>query len=283
MGDPTSGCRSSYCPSKLTGLKNAANQLMDVIYGKKVADGGPATIAKVWVGVVPFSSRVNIKPHREWMKTVPAFWEYLWSGCANLRAGENKWDDSPPNEELFPEWKPGGNSLNSWDQCPPARVLPLTAEQTTVRQTIDSLAAKGNTRTDIGMAWGWRVISPVWKGLWGGSDNANMPRAYSETGMKKIAILMTDGMNTPTSANGDTETVEQTNNLLLSTCTAMKTAGIEIYTISFDAPTALHATFQSCATSPDKHFVNAVSNEQLEAAFGRIGEDLVNRHLRLIH
>ena len=258
--------------SKLESLKRAGNNLLNALYKTK------ETVDKLSMAVVPFAGRVNIKPHRDWMTTQPAFWQYWWAGCADERTGSNGWDDSPVAEEKFPEFKPGGSVLNAWQYCPPTPVLPLTAEKSKIKAVIDSLAAEGNTRTDIGMSWGWRTLSPQWKGKWG---SASSPADYNDPGIRKVVVMMTDGDNTP-SQSGDPMTPAQTYTQLLRVCDSLKANGVVIYTIMFQAPAEVEPTYSACATTPQHHFISVPTEAELEKAFGRIGNDLANQNVRLI-
>ncbi len=259
--------------SKLQSLKAAASDLLDTLYRDK------ETVKDLWVGVVPFAGRVNIKPHRDWMTSQPLLWQLWWAGCADERSGARANDDSPPSEERFPEFTPGGSVLNAWQYCPPNPVLPLTAEKSRITAVIDDLEAEGNTRTDIGMAWGWRVLSPRWRGVW--ESGSTWPANYDSTKVRKVVVLMTDGENTP-HQSGDPQSEAQTYSLLAETCEAMKAEGITIYTITFQAPEDLDPIYAGCATTPEHHFINAPTEEALEQAFGRIGGELASQHVRLI-
>ena len=45
---------------------------------------------------------------------------------------------------------------------------------------------------NLGLAWGWRTISPQWRGLWGGDTPDFLPFDYGESFMdKEIADLDT--------------------------------------------------------------------------------------------
>ncbi len=48
---------------------------------------------------------------------------------------------------------------------------------------------------NLGLAWGWRTLSPKWRGAWGGDTPAELPLAYEAPGMQKVVILLTDGVN----------------------------------------------------------------------------------------
>lgn len=249
--------------SKIDSLKTAAKSLIDVLYGDR------ETVDDLWVSLVPFASRVRISPHSDWMEGPPD----PWNGCAYSREGALGNDDSPPSAGLFPEFTP---TVTGWRPphygCPDLAALPLTAEKTTIKTTIDAMEAFGNTRTDVGMVWGWRTLSPRWRGLWGGDPN--LPLDYHTPLMDKVAVLMTDGENTP-HLTGDPETPEESNRQLAAGCEAMKAAGITIYTITFQAPESLDPLFSACATTPDHHFPSP-TNEALERTFNIIGAELSN-------
>jgi Flp pilus assembly protein TadG len=80
--------------------------------------------------------------------------------------------------------------------CGPA-ITPLVASKTTVLDAIDEMAPwhRGGTMANIGLAWGWRVISPRWRGLWDGDLPDELPLDYNAPNMNKVVILLTDGNN----------------------------------------------------------------------------------------
>ena len=80
--------------------------------------------------------------------------------------------------------------------CGPA-ITPLVASKSTVQAAIDEMAPwhRGGTMANLGLAWGWRVISPRWRGLWDGDLPEDLPLPYEEPNMEKVVILLTDGNN----------------------------------------------------------------------------------------
>ena len=80
--------------------------------------------------------------------------------------------------------------------CGPA-ITPLVASKTTVLAAIDEMAPwhRGGTMANLGLAWGWRVLSPRWRGLWDGDLPDELPLDYEEQNMEKVVILLTDGNN----------------------------------------------------------------------------------------
>jgi len=182
----------------------------------------------------------------------------------------------------------------------PQPVLPMVAEKATVINEINSLSAGGSTLIDIGMAWGWRMLSPKWQGLWGGEMNANnLPLPYNTALMNKVVILMTDGMNSMTGGNftaynyldknvlGTTSVTTATTTLdtrTLAVCNNLKANGVLIYTIGFGTngnndpsdPTSVNGPLlQACASKPEYYFL-APTNAELQSAFQQIGDSLAN-------
>lgn len=243
--------------SKLDSLKTAVGNLLQILYGDR------ETVDDLWVAVVPFAARVNFKPHEDWMETLPS----PWNGCGDPRSGSLATNDAPPSSGKWRRFK--GRHGNIYYGCPSVRVLPLTAEKSTIEGVIEDLEAGGSTRTDIGMVWGWRVISPSWRGLWG---NSELPLDYDTENMDKAVIIMTDGENTP-HLTGDSESVSQTNNQLAQECTAMKAEGIIIYTITFMMPSSLDDLYRNCASDPS-YFYKSPTEKDLEQAFRTIGAQL---------
>lgn len=261
--------------------------------------------------------------------TVP----FTWKGCVEARPSPRDESDDPPSEELFnahywastlddydeedgdndwPEIDESNEAMNEGTGpnlgCGPA-ITSLTAEKTKVLAAIDEMQPwhRGGTHANLGLAWGWRVISPRWQGLWGGDTPNNLPMAYDAPLMDKVAIVLTDGQNVyydwpgglpgrPLSGSypdtdytaygrlsegrlGTTrpgEALTEINNRMSRLCENMKDEGIIIYAITFQlnhGPT--QDLMRNCATDPEKYY-NSPSNEQLRATFVAIGNELTN-------
>jgi len=175
----------------------------------------------------------------------------------------------------------------------PQQVTPMTNNKTTLLNAINSMVAQGDTLINLGLVWGWRMLSPRWQGLWGGTMNSNgLPLAYGTPGMNKAIVLLTDGENTVDntahsaywflgdnrlgSTNGTTA-VNTLNTRTNNICTSMKNNGIYIYTIALGTdttPTSL-ALLQNCATASNYYF-NSPSTSTLQNIFSAIGDSLSN-------
>ncbi len=198
----------------------------------------------------------------------------------------------------------------------PIPMLPLTASQTTVQNTISNMkyTFRGGTMINVGLAAAWWMLSPNWRGMWPGIP-ATLPQAYNST--LKIVVLMTDGQNQwydwPTGVPGQpavsplnyaadadytaygrlaegragttvfANTVDLLNTKMLTMCSALKNNGVTIYTIIYTHGGAIgsgtQSTFQSCATDPGKYFFAATGSD-LQTAFQNIGQSITNLRLR---
>jgi Flp pilus assembly protein TadG len=111
--------------------------------------------------------------------------------------GDNDWDPEGPESALKLDndlYQNEGTGPNLG--CGPA-ITPLVSSKTTVLNAIDDMAPwhRGGTMANLGLAWGWRVISPRWRGLWDGDLPDELPLDYDAPNMNKVIILLTDGNN----------------------------------------------------------------------------------------
>lgn len=183
-------------------------------------------------------------------------------------------------------------------------ITPLTQEKSLVSAAIGDMEAwhRGGTFSNIGLSWGWRVISPKWQGLWDGVD-AEQPYGYDEPLIDKVVVILTDGQNQfydhqGGGPNGSDETAygrlteeligagintqsegtEEINSQFSQTCESMKDEGIIIYTITFRTSGSIQDIYENCATS-DAHYFDSPSNDELDAVFEAIGDSLSNLRL----
>jgi Flp pilus assembly protein TadG len=111
--------------------------------------------------------------------------------------GDNQWNPDGPESDLKLD-----NDLYQNDAtgpnlgCPPA-ITPLVTSKATVQAAIAEMAPwhRGGTMANLGLAWGWRVLSPQWRGYWGGDTPEELPLDYHTANMHKVVILLTDGVN----------------------------------------------------------------------------------------
>jgi Flp pilus assembly protein TadG len=313
--------------NKASGLKTAATDLIDILYGSKTA------VPNLWVGIVPYIAAVNIgKPNIGFLSSTDRarisaadFGTDGWAGCVLARSVPYDQTDDPPsvrafNSYLYPDnnsnatffgndwgaprnppigftikYNAGAAYYTGWGPnvgCPPA-ITPLIQSKATVLTAVNNLVPwqNGGTIISEGLAWGWRVISPRWRGQWSGAA-AKLPLAYGTASMDKVIVLLTDGENQmPVSGSHSTYHAYQTYTALGSSqaaaeteldrrtdvvCTAVKTAGIKLYTITFGSVTKRgRDLMQSCATSPADYF-HSPNNATLRTVFKTIASQLTN-------
>ena len=102
----------SMAGSKLTSLKSAATDLVNILYGDKT------TVDNLWIGLVPFSQAVNIGSSRtSWVASDSfSFGTTTWDGCVDAREASNRdVTDDPPSVAKFPRYYwPCNTSYNAW-------------------------------------------------------------------------------------------------------------------------------------------------------------------------
>lgn len=319
---------------KIGGLKTAANELVDILYGDQ------DTARNLWVAMVPYIAAVNIgTANRAFLaatdrviKTPAVFNPDGWGGCVLARAAPYDQTDDPPAVRsfasyLYPDlpnpnwsgwqndWGPGrspqtrkytaySGSVAYWEGygpnvgCPSA-ITPLIPQKSVIEAAIADLRPwyRGGTIISEGLVWGWRVLSPRWRGLWSGSAS-ELPLDYNSADTDKVVVLLTDGDNqmlvqtynstlvSPYTAYQSHTTLGVTSEAAAKTvldtrtttvCTAIKRQGIILYTISFGTvpSTQGQALLRACASKPTFYF-HSPDNASLRAAFRNIGGQLSN-------
>jgi Flp pilus assembly protein TadG len=182
--------------------------------------------------------------------------------------------------------------------CPNA-VVPLTAVRADVETAIDNLRAwaRGGTLINLGLSWGWRGLSPRWRGYWrrpDGSAIAALPMDYRTGQSEKILILMTDGDNmlgldhTSLGRSGEMFQPSQLDASMLRLCDRVKAEGIALYVVALGAISeATQNNLRACASNPattprlpgEKYFY-VPTGGTLRQAFGRIAGQISD--LRLV-
>lgn len=307
-------------------LREAARELTGILFGNQTLH------PTLRIALVPYSASVNPGRVAESLisgsTAVDPARALGWKGCVVERAGANavadtpaatrtwtpyKWlpsvdndynASSPSTVRADPSYGNGGTGPNLG--CPTA-ITPLTNDKAVIDAAIDAMRAwsRGGTFSDIGMAWGLRVLSPeppFTEGLpWGTAK------------WDKAAILMTDGENQffklsgrsgPNEANpavnsdytgyGRLDELGRIGTTNLSTarnvinarmadvCRAMKAKGIVIYTITFTSgiSDATRELYRTCASTPQKYFDSPTQTE-LRASFRAIATELSQLRLSL--
>lgn len=307
-------------------LRDAARELTNILFGAQT------THPTLKIALVPYSASVNPGKVAEGLVSGSAVVDAAnvlgWKGCVVERAGANAVADTPASSAMWTQykWLPAidnsytatkastvradpsyGNGSTGPNLGCPTPVTPLTNDKTVIDAAIAAMRAwsRGGTFSDIGMAWGLRVLSP--------EPPFTEGYAWGTPKWDKAAILMTDGDNqfyklpgaaTPnqlnTAVNSDytgygrldelgrigttnIATAKSTiNSRMASVCQAMKAKGIVVYTITFTAN--LNSTtrdlYRDCASSPSKYF-DSPTQDELRASFRAIATELSQLRLSL--
>jgi Flp pilus assembly protein TadG len=226
--------------SNMEAIRAASHDLVNIVYG------GLAEHSNLWVGVVPYTSTINIGTDRlDWIDGSDPFKQDAtifgnstgtynplkpndggWKGCIAARPDPYDTVDDPPSAKLFNtflypqdagdnDWSAGirmnepslgaitsSKYLNNCQWGPnlgcPSPILPLTKQKATVDTAVDAMAItnRGGTTSNLGLLWGWRMLSPKWRSAWGGAAEAEgRPLAYDDPSTDKVIVIMTDGEN----------------------------------------------------------------------------------------
>ncbi|TNE60953.1 MAG: hypothetical protein EP335_18135 [Alphaproteobacteria bacterium] len=235
-----------------------------------------------------------------WEDTDYYYWDYSKKKGYYKVFEDNDWiDDNNGNKVTIVEGNVSG-ALGPNRGCGP-QITPLVAEKSTVKAAIEEMEpwSFGGTAANLGLVWGWRVISPNWRGQWTGSPST-LPLDYDEPFMDKIIVILTDGVNEFISQDDElggsdytaygrisdfgfssiSSARDELDDRFDATCQNIKDAGVIIYTITFgstpDADT--QAAYAACATKSAFYF-HAPTADSLNDAFDTIGRQLSNLRL----
>jgi Flp pilus assembly protein TadG len=209
------------------------------------------------------------------------------TNCASERTGAERYTDAAPSVSYVGRAYAGNSAT-----CPSNVILPLTTDTATLTSRINGTSAAGYTAGHIGLAWGWYMIAPDFATLW---PEPNRPAAYGEPQTVKIVVLMTDGefntgyCNDVISSNSGVGGSDRINCATTngspytqaeSLCTAMKNAGIIIYTVGFQlgADQNTQDLMNDCASSPSHAYLSS-DGDELRTAFASIAASITQLRL----
>lgn len=152
------------------------------------------------------------------------------------------------------------------------------------------------------IVWGWRMLSPLWNGLWGGED----AKEYGASNNVKAIIMMTDGVNEVPPRNytgvavtayeprsnpviignnrlstgrmfgamNENQANARINAAMAEACQKIKASGIEIYTVVLQVnDSTTQSLYRNCASSVD-HYYAPNNTSELYDNFEKIAKTL---------
>lgn len=302
--------------SKIQDLKTAAHALIDII----VRDQQQPHYSKI--ALVPYAGGVNVGSYATQVRgpiswgtcTVPGCSRYRFprfrnnengdgandpqtfdiSTCVSERTGPHAYTDVAPSTSYvglnYPQ--PYGPPSK---QCHDEEIVPLTSNKSLLHDAIDDLETGGSTAGQIGLAWGWYLVSPNFAYLF---PTDSQPAAYTDPDLAKVVIFMTDGELNTAHYNGvvardsgdgsgwdgykinEDATNGSSFDQASTLCSAMKAAGVIVYTVGFDVGSiaAAQDLVEDCATDPS-YVYQPDSGEELAQAFHEIAVNIALLHL----
>lgn len=286
--------------TKISNLKTASKNLVDKLGALAKTPGD------VMFSVVPFASAVNVgtdKASSTWLR-----WD-LWdpksedsSGNSYCSSGRSSWYTMAMCKGHGYTWSHsvGSPATSQWNGCVtdrdqsydvsdtipssqttqfaadqdpycPTKMLPLTSTFSTVKSTIDAMAANGGTNQTIGLHWGWlSLLQQV---------PLNAPAEDANNVYQHVIILFTDGQNTVNRWNGDgTMNTSSTERGKIDTrmetlCAAVKAKNTTIYTVQLDDGTGVSPVLPKCASGSANFFMLKTASE-IDTAFTQIGTSI---------
>lgn len=245
----------------------------------------------------------------------------MWQGCVMARGAGMDQTDDPGTWDAFWYRHTEDEDDNFWDVredsdaslnlpytqcndrrtpnlvCPEDEIVPLTYNEAYLDQKASEIRywCRGGTLGNLGMMWGWRVLSPT--------PPFDQGASYDDNAWQKVILMMTDGQNqvydkpntSPHSSDytaygrldegvlGTTNkgtALNVVNSRFADICEAIKREGIIIYTVTFGSGvnSTTKSLYRACATDSTK-YLDAPSNQDLINTFEDIAEELSNLHL----
>lgn len=324
---------SMWSNDNIGALRDAAVTLITELFGD---DTYPDDVR---AAIVPYSSAVN--PGTSVANAIVGAHGYgaadagnkkTWKGCVTERMEPNSIADTPPSTA---KWQPfyyepaddddynpangstidpgpkNSNGVTGPNIGCPTPITPLTNDREAIKTHANAMSAwnQGGTLTDIGVAWGLRVLSPGEPFTESTEiDPQSAKTLWEDTRWHKFMVIMTDGEsqlydlpgnagpNSPhytpsdysgygrlggTLANNILGTSDRNqaklvvNNRITSLCTTAKSQGIFIYSIVFTSSVSdtTKDVYRNCASRSNAYFY-APDQSSLKAAFKSIGGEM---------
>ncbi|MBL4870306.1 MAG: hypothetical protein JKX72_05075 [Robiginitomaculum sp.] len=216
--------------------------------------------------LIPYADRVRIGNKK--LKGIP-----ILSECANSRE-ENIGGNAHKLTNKTPKEVPFTGGYGGWG-CPSEAVTFPTNDIKSMVQSLNNINPAGTGRFDVGLAWGYRLLSNKWRPIIGGG---NWPKQKKVT---KVAVFLTDGYSTiyeyevgpvvdPQPWGWNKGTPEGFTNVL-DVCTQMKNEDIVIHVIAVNMNVHFKPYLEKCATDLD-HYHSVSDASDVVNAIGKIGK-----------
>lgn len=222
---------------------------------------------------------------------------YDASSCVSERTGTNAYTDASTSSSKVAFSYVGTTNVGQGG-CMTTTFTPLTTNRNTLHSRINAYKAEGGTAGQIGVGWGWYMVSPTFASIF---PTESLPDPYGTPNLLKVVIIMTDGefnavyyngvraRDSGTGGGSDDRWINHDSNngspfqQSVNMCNAMKAQNIIIYTVGFDIAGTTDRTpgvvdtatevMQACATNP-QHVYLPQNGSSLKTAFAAIGRSI---------
>lgn len=231
-----------------------------------------------------------------------------WYGCI-IANNDDGWDENSNSNDPYPNdvtdnegpwelysygqyqrtctgWGWSRTCTTAWQDyyqpnynCPYTPIMPLSSDEDALKTAINTMQAHGYTYGNVGMEWGYRLLSPAFPFQEGAS--------FDDPRWRKAVVMMTDGMNTMESnysyywrTDNHNITPTDLNNRFAEVCDDLKAEGVLVYTVTFTSGVdeSTKDYYRNCATSPAQYY-DAPSQADLLDVFVNISKQLANLHI----
>lgn len=295
----------SMAGTNIAALRTAAENFIDIMF-EEVSD--PEFLK---IGIVPYSTSVNVGPYGLGQNPDGTYYDVAfvnnpdgkvwdmdddqeWKGCVLARDEPDDATDAHPDDwDMYEHYRTTWQCVSyTWwwcseyeytpdpnYNCTEEYVMPLNNDQASLVAKVQGLDAEGFTLTNIGLVWGWRVLSPGFP--------FTEAEEYDNSRWRKAIVLMTDGDNVMASdysAYGRTSDHSISSNDLddkmADVCENIKDEDITMYTVTFESGVGADTRqyFEDCASDPTK-YTHAPSQQELIDTFEDIAEQLSKLHI----
>jgi Flp pilus assembly protein TadG len=222
---------------------------------------------------------------------------YFATSCVSERVGSDAYTDASPSSARVAFSYAGTTDVGTGG-CMSTTFTPLTTNRQTLHDEIGDYKAEGGTAGQIGVGWGWYMVSPTFGAIF---PTESRPEPYGTRNLLKVVIIMTDGefnavyytgvraRDSGSGGGADDRWINHDSNngspfiQAVTMCTAMKRQGVIVYTVGFDITSTVDRTptivdtakevMEQCATDAS-HVYLPNNGTSLKTAFGAIGRSI---------
>lgn len=203
------------------------------------------------IGIVPFSEYVLASMEGANIRDTPAADRNTVSAACLLNRDYpySTSGDTPKSgiaASRWPQVDPAGSKCQAYKSQSLA-VHDLTNDFSSLTGALSAMTPIGLTNIALGAEMGWQLLSP--------NPPFETAANYSDKNVRKILILLTDGVQTVSAMGPSGEvSVAAANDTTAELCSNIKDAGITVFSIAYDVDdTAVYTLLSNCASGASKY------------------------------